>query len=333
MARIGIIGAGGIANAIHLPAFSEINGCVIAAVCDLNGDRARAAAEKFNIPKYYTLAHEILRNEDLNGVVCLVEPDRMYRVAYECMDAGLHVLMEKPAGLDSYQARSLARKAKAAGVTAAVAMNRRHVPVVRRAMERMAELTKVNQVDGVFIKNSGIDDIWHYASAFACDIVHAVDLLRFMAGAEPERAATLIQAIDSPVDNAWSSVIRFTNGVTGTLKSNYKTGGRVHAFEMHGPGASAFINLGFGDQSCDAKIIHSGGGMYSMSSGGVGEQEIEYLNGIELAGGDKYYQYYGYKQEDAEFIECIDKGIRPLCDIEDAVRTMEAVELLLKSGI
>ena len=333
MVKIGVIGAGGIANGIHLPALKEIENCDVAAVCDLHADRAKAAADKFNIPKYYTLSHEMIANEELDGIICLVEPDRMYRVAYECLDAGLPVLMEKPAGLDSYQAKSLARKTKAEGKLAAVAMNRRHVPVVQHVMKRMRELTQINQVDGVFIKNGSIDDTWHYASAFVCDIVHAVDLVRYLAGSEPEAAATVIMAVDSPVDNAWSSVMRFDNGVTGTLKSNYKTGGRVHTFEIHGPGASAFINLGFGDQSCDARIIHSRGAMYSMSSGGVGEQGIEYIDGIKLAGGDKYYQYYGYKQEDAEFIDCVAAGRKPLCDIEDAVKTMEAVELLLKSEI
>jgi len=333
MVKIGVIGAGGIANGIHLPALKEIRNCEVAAVCDLRVERARATAEKFNIPAHYALSHEMIKNENLDGVVCLVEPDRMYRVAYECLDAGLPVLMEKPPGLDAYQARSLARKAKKENLCAAVAMNRRHVPVVQRAIKRVRELTVVNQVDGVFIKNGAIDETWHYASAFVCDIVHAVDLMRYMAGSEPVKAATVIAMIDSPVDNAWSSVMRFGNGVTGTLKSNYKTGGRVHSFEMHGPGASAFINLGFGDQSCDAKIIHSGGGMYSMSSGGVGEQHVEYIDGVAEAGGNKYYQYYGYKQEDAEFIECIATGRKPLCDIEDAVKTMEAVELLLNSAL
>ena len=127
--------------------------------------------------------------------------------------------------------------------------------------------------------------------------------------------------------------MRFANGVTGTLKSNYRTGGRIHIFEMHGPGASAFINLGFGDMGCDARIIHSKSNMYSQSSGGVGSQEIEYIDGVKLAGGDKYYQYYGYKQEDAEFVECIKTGAKPLCDIEDAAKTMEAVELLLRCAI
>jgi len=70
-----------------------------------------------------------------------------------------------------------------------------------------------------------------------------------------------------------------------------------------------------------------------MSSGGVGKQETEYIDGIKLAGGDKYYQYYGYKQEDAEFIDCIAKGGQPLCDVEDAVKTMEALDLLLKNAI
>ena len=38
-------------------------------------------------------------------------------------------------------------------------------------------------------------------------------------------------------------VCRFDNGVTGTIKANYRVGGRIHRFEVHGPGVSAYINL------------------------------------------------------------------------------------------
>ena len=333
MVKIGVIGMGGMARGIHLPSLMEIENCKVVAICDHIEERLNAASEKFGITSCYSLPHIMLREEELDGVICLVEPDRMFRVAYDCLEKGLPVMMEKPAGLDSHQAKSLARKAKEKGVRGAVAMNRRHVPVVQYAIRRMKELTAINQVDGVFIKNSDIDETWCYASAFICDIIHAVDLLRYMADSEPVKAATVIAAINSPVDNAWSSVMSFENGVTGTLKSNYRTGGRVHSFEIHGQGASAFINLGFGDESCDVKIIHSKGKMYSMSAGDVGEQVVEYVDGKELAGGDEFYQYYGFKQENIDFIKCIAEGKKPLCDIDDAVKTMEALELLLRSEI
>ncbi len=332
--NVAVIGTGGIANGIHLPGIKEIEGANLVAVCDLHEEKARKAAEKFNVPSVYASMYDMFKQEQLDGVFVLVEPDRLHRAVYDCLTAGLNVFMEKPAGITSYQAGSLARKAQQAGKIVAVGMNRRHIPLVQFVFKRMTELTEITQVDGVFIKHSDISNSWHYASAFVCDIVHAVDLVRYFAGSVPKKAATVAARHNSPVDNAWSSIIAFENGVTGTLKSNYQTGGRVHSFEIHGPKASAYINLGFGGNECDAKILHFGGKtIYSLAAAGVGGQTIEYFDGKQLAESENFYSYYGYKQEDMDFINCIQSGKKPLCSIEDAALSMEMVEFLLANTI
>lgn len=334
-ANVAVIGAGGIANGVHLPSLSEIEEANLVAICDLRLEKAQAAAEKYGIEHVYWNMYEMLEKEPLDGVLVLVEPDRLFRVAQDCMRAGLHVLMEKPAGTSAHQARSLARISAETGRTCAVAMNRRHIPLVREVLRRMRQVTEINQVDGVFIKNTDLASQWEYASAFGTDIIHAIDLVRHLAGSEVEKAATVIGRFGGcPVDNAWSSIMRFQNGVTGTLKSNYQTGGRVHTFEMHGPGASAFINLGFGDARCEATILyHSGKSMYSMAAAGVGGQGVEHIEGMELAGSTAYHAYYGYKQEDIDFVRFLRTGERPLCTIEDAIGSMELAEQLIAAAI
>lgn len=334
--RIGIIGAGGIANAVHLPSVSSIEDCEVAAVCDLVESKAQAAAAKYNIPKVYRWHQDMLEHEKLDGILCLVQCDLMYRVAYDCLTAGNNILMEKPAGITSYQTESLARCAEKAGKTAAVAMNRRHVPLVQLVFKAMRELTEITQVDGCFYKFSDVAAGWHYASAFVCDIIHAADLVRYLAGSEPAEAATVIGRFNSPVDNAWSSVISFENGVTGTLRSNYQTAARMHNFEIHGPKASAYINLGMpGTKGCDATIVHSSGRpIYSQAAAGAGHQSVEHIDGIELAGGnEELWGHYGYLQEDIDFIRAIRTGTRPLCTVQDAAGSIRLTEMLLDSRI
>lgn len=334
-ARIGIIGAGGIAQSVHLPSLSELENCEIAAICDLDAAKANAMAQKYHIPKVYGYHMEMLRAEKLDGVFALVEPDRMYRVAHDCIELKLPTMMEKPAGINAYQADSLARQAAESGVPVACALNRRAIPLVQFVFERMKELTPITQVNGCFIKNNDIASCWHYMSAFVSDIVHAVDLVRYFSGSEPAKAATVIARNNCAVDNAWSSVMQFENGVVGMLQSNYQTGGRVHNFEIHGPKASAFINLGFGDAACDAKILHFGGKtIYSMAAAGVGEQQIEFIDGKQLAKTEDYHAYYGYKQEDERFINFLLGSGEPFfCDIADAAKSMEMAEMLLESRI
>ena len=135
--KLGVIGAGGMAKNIHVPSITEIENCEIVAICDLFEDKAKALAEQYGIKKTYALHHEMLANEELDGVVVLVNPDRTYWVADTCMKAGVNVLMEKPAGINAYQAHSLARTAEATGKIAAVAMNRRHIPLIQEVLKRM----------------------------------------------------------------------------------------------------------------------------------------------------------------------------------------------------
>lgn len=341
--RIAVIGAGGIANSVHFPSLREIadTGMIeLAAVCDEHIEKAEAAQKKFGFQKVYTRHFEMLKEDHFDGILCLVQPDKTYRVAYDCMKAGNNVLMEKPSGITAYQANSLARTAEAAGVVCGAAMNRRAVPLVQRVIKLLSEVTAINQVDGMFIKYSDIAVGWHYASAFVSDIVHAVDLVRYLAGSEPEKAATVIARNNSPVDNAWSSVIRFKNGVTGTLRSNYQSAGRVHDFTIHGPGATAFINLGFGSAACEATIMYGNGvTQYSLGAAGVTGPQIVKLDGLKVAAeelgeqSDQYHQYYGYKSEDINFFNAILNNGKTICPIEDAAKTMEMVELLLASAI
>ncbi len=333
--KVGVIGAGGIANSVHLPSLTEIENCKVVAICDLYEEKAKNTAEKFHIPKTYISYHEMLAKEELDAVYCLVNPDCMFRVAADCMKAGFPVMMEKPAGLDAYQAQSLERISAQTGKIAAVAMNRRHIPLVQEVIKRVRAVSEIIQIDGRFMKFANIERIWDYGSAFNSDIVHAIDLVRYLAQSEPAKAATVIGRVNCPVDNSWNSVIRFENGIVATLRANYQAGARIHDFEIHGPGASAFINLGFGSAKCEATILYNNGQfIYSAASAGVGgDRKVDTLDGLALAGGEKYYQYYGYKSEDIDFINCLANGGTPLCTITDAAKSMDMVEMMLNGAV
>lgn len=332
--RIGVIGAGGIADGVHLPSLSEIENCEVVAICDLYEEKAKNMAEKYGIPATYVSYHEMLKKEKMDAVFCLVNPDCMFRVAKDCMKAGFHVMIEKPLGILPYQAHSLVRTAEETGRTAAVALNRRQIPLIQEVMKRMKAVTEITQIDSRFMKYCDVSKAWSYASAYTCDIIHAIDLMRYVAGSEPKAAGTVIGKFHSPVDNAWSSVVEFENGIVGTLRSNYQSAARFHDLEIHGPNASAFVNLGFADERCEATIMYNGGKMiYSAASTGVGEFKVEHIDGIELAGGREYYQYYGYKSEDENFVDCIQNGTKPLCTVEDAAKSMDMIQFLLRNQV
>lgn len=333
--RVGIIGAGGLARSVHLPSLAEMPDVRIAAVCDLVAERAVSLARQYDVPTTYVSYHEMFAKEKLDAVFVLVEPANLYHVAWHALDAGLHAFMEKPPGVTSMQTRGLARKAAETGRFLQVGFNRRHIPVVRRALEMVRGRSRITQVEGMFIKFGDAAFDRGSTSAFISDTIHAIDLVRWIAGGTAVAAALVEERYDDVVPNAWNGVIRFDNGVTGVLKSNYRTGGRVHRFEAHGPGVSAFISLGMGEEiACSAEIlVHEGESRYSLASAGAARETIQRLDGAELAGGAAFHRQYGFLQEDRHFIDCVLGKAAPEPDIADAVRSIELAEMLLASRI
>ncbi|NOY82231.1 MAG: Gfo/Idh/MocA family oxidoreductase [Kiritimatiellaeota bacterium] len=334
--RIGVIGAGGIARGVHLPSLNDMDDVEVVAICDILEDRARAMAEKYAIPNVYTLYKEMLEHEasELDAVFALVEPGNMFHVAWTCLEAGLDTFCEKPPGINLMQAETLARKAEEAGKILQVGFNRRHIPVVREALDIVRRSTTVTQVEGCFFK-CGTGAFDHGSlSAFMSDTIHAVDLVRSMANGEPVAVASVQASHGEPVLNAWNGICRFDNGVMGIIKANYQTGGRVHRFEVHGPAVSAFINLGFGGADCEATILsHHGKAQYSLASRGTGDQGAIRLDGKQLAGSDEFYRYYGFYQEDRHFIDCLKARKEPETSIADAVKSMRLAEMLVAGRI
>ncbi len=80
-------------------------------------------------------------------------------------------------------------------------------------------------------------------------------------------------------------------------------------------------------------MIHGGKTSYSIASTGPQSQQVIQLDGMELAGSDEFYKFYGFYQEDAAFIECVKERKQPLADISEGAETMRMVEMLLGSTI
>jgi predicted dehydrogenase len=334
--NVAVIGAGGIARSVHLPSLAEMDDVRVVAVCDIIESRAREQAEKHHIPRVYTLYQEMLaaERENVDAIFVLVEPGNLFHVVWRCLDGGYPTFMEKPPGVDLFQCQSLARKSDEAGRILQVGFNRRHIPLVRRVKEILDAHTTVNQVEGCFYKlGSGAFDRGSLP-AFESDVIHAVDLVRWFAGGRAVRAATVAGGSDEPCLNRWSSVLRFDNGVTGIVKGNYRTGGRVHKFEVHGAGLSAYVNLGFGVAACEATLlVHQGAVRYSLAARGPEKQDTETLDGIAMAGGDAFHRYYGFYFEDRHFIDCVRSGAQPETSIHDAVESMKLAHMIATSLI
>jgi predicted dehydrogenase len=110
---IAVVGAGEIADLAHLPAYAA-HGLKVAGIFDINKDKARAVAERHRIPKVYDAVEEIARDKDVAVVDIAVFPWVQCGIAAPLLDAGKHLLCQKPISYDFDEAVRLIEHAEKA---------------------------------------------------------------------------------------------------------------------------------------------------------------------------------------------------------------------------
>ena len=126
--RVGVIGTSWWADSVHLPSLKSHPGAKIAAICGRNRDRAEELAHKYDIPSVFTDYAEMIERSDLQAVVIVTPDDLHYPMTMHALEAGLHVMCEKPLALNVGQAREMYQKAEQAGVKHIVFFTYRWLP-------------------------------------------------------------------------------------------------------------------------------------------------------------------------------------------------------------
>ena len=115
--RVGIIGCGGIANSKHMLSLQKVKDCEMVAFCDIIIKKAQDAAEKFGTPdaKVYEDYRELLKDESID-VVHVCTPNRSHSfITVDALDAGKHVMCEKPMAINSVEAKKMLDAQKRSG--------------------------------------------------------------------------------------------------------------------------------------------------------------------------------------------------------------------------
>ncbi len=115
--KIGIIGCGGIANGKHMPSLKQVAGAEMVAFCDLEEGRAIAAKNQYGTPdaKVYTDYKQLLADPEIE-VVHVCTPNRSHSfITVDALEAGKHVMCEKPMAINSEEAKKMLDAAKRTG--------------------------------------------------------------------------------------------------------------------------------------------------------------------------------------------------------------------------
>ena len=123
--RIGVVGAGAIAQVAHLPVLSKMRGVELIALCDNDRPKARALADRFGIPDTYNDIEDLLEADGLEAVV-VATPNHLHEPhVLSAIAAGMDVLCERPMALTARGADRILNAAARANRKVAVANNHR----------------------------------------------------------------------------------------------------------------------------------------------------------------------------------------------------------------
>ncbi|MBY6036499.1 Gfo/Idh/MocA family oxidoreductase [Fictibacillus nanhaiensis] len=141
MLRVGIIGAGGIAQGRHIPAFQQLGDkAKVTAISDVNVEVAKTAALKFHVPNYFTSYVEMWPHVD---AVVICTPNKFHReITIAALNAGKHVLCEKPMAMTVEECSEMVEAEKRSGKVLSIAYHYRHMKE-SQAAKRVIEAGEV----------------------------------------------------------------------------------------------------------------------------------------------------------------------------------------------
>jgi predicted dehydrogenase len=137
--RVGVIGTSWWADLEHLPGLASRQDVELAGLCGRDPGRLAALAARHRIPETYTDWRALLSRGRLDAVV-IATPNHLHRdQALAAMQAGVHVVCEKPLAMDLAQARERADRAEAAGVKTLVFFTHRTIAAAAHARHLVEE--------------------------------------------------------------------------------------------------------------------------------------------------------------------------------------------------
>ncbi|GIO88138.1 oxidoreductase [Paenibacillus faecis] len=346
--RVGIVGCGGIANGKHLPSLSKLANVELAAFCDIVPERAEEAAAKYGIDgaKVYADYREMLKEEKLDIVHVLTPNDSHAEISIAALEAGNHVMCEKPMAKSAADARKMVEAAKRTGKKLTIGYNNRFRPDSLH-LKKLCEEGKLGHIYyakahairrravptwGVFL------DEEKQGGGPLIDIgTHALDLTLWMMDnykpkvvlgttyhelSQRENAANAWGPWDPKkftVEDSAFGMIVMENGATVVLESSW-----------------ALNSLEVDESKCSLSGTEAGADMKNGLLINGEEFGRLYTKEVDLgAGGVAFYEGKAENAADTEmrsWIEAVDKDLEPVVTPEQACVVSEILEAIYESA-
>lgn len=250
MFNVGVIGVGSMGQN-HARVYSEIANLI--GISDMDKGTCSTLAQKFKT-KCYTDYHDLLKNPDLDAVSIATPSSSHLQISLAAIEAGKHLLVEKPLSLSVEDAKKIVDAANQQGLTLAVGHVERYNPIV--------EVTKNILHSGQFGKLISISS--RRVSSFPERIrdvgvimdlgIHDIDVLRYLVGKKVEGVYALAGATGmtsgaKDMEDHAGILLDFEGGVSGFIEVNWLTPMRVRMVSL--TCSNNFVVMDYMDQTLE----------------------------------------------------------------------------------
>lgn len=228
--KTAVIGCGRVSRTAHYSVLQENDDFDFVAVCDTDRARADEWASHNGVRAYYSV-EDLLKNEQLDFVTVNVPNGLHPDVGMMAAQRGVHVMCEKPLGMQLDKADALIEMCEQQGVRLFTVMQNRFNAtnlLLKRAVDkgRFGKLLTCNVTvrwhrgHGYYSEDNGWRGMRDMAGGvFTNQSVHYIDTMQWLVGAKPEHAFSFMGTSLRPVEveTHGAGIIKFENGVIGNL--------------------------------------------------------------------------------------------------------------------
>ncbi|MBI9112707.1 Gfo/Idh/MocA family protein [Maridesulfovibrio ferrireducens] len=318
--KVAVIGTGSMGQN-HVRLYSDISGCELVGIADQNAKQTSRLTSLYG-GRAYSDYKELIEKEKPDAVTIALPTFLHKQVTMDCLDAGIHVLVEKPIAKTVEEAREMIDKAKQVGKTLQVGHIERFNPAIQQLKERIAD----GQLGNIFTIHSRrqspypgrITDV-----GVASDLAtHELDMMRNLSQSEvTTMTAEVSKVMNTDNEDIVFGLLRFNNGILGILDVNWVTPTKVRKVAV--TGENGMFTVDYLNQTL------------SFHSNYAAEQNETKNEWFTTKFGVSEGDYTSFRVEKKEplrveieaFLECCKKGETPLVTGEDG---LEALTLALK---
>jgi UDP-N-acetyl-2-amino-2-deoxyglucuronate dehydrogenase len=330
LVRIGLVGCGRIAKN-HFEAVSKQNDAKIVACCDIVEERARQAAEKYDIPFWTTRYEEMLERDDIEMITICTPSGFHPEHGIMAAEHGKHVLSEKPMGVRLKDADDLIKACDKNKVRLFVVMQNRLNPsiqLVKKAIEE-GRFGKIYMIIAnvlwtrpqEYYDQAQWRGTWEFdGGAFCNQASHYIDLVQWLGGAVESVVAcadTLARNIET--EDTGVAILKFRRGGIASINVTMLTYPRNLEGSITIIGEKGTVRIG---GIAVNKILHWEFSKYHDDDRLV-EESATYPDSVYGYGHVAYYR---------NVINSLRNGENPLTDGREGRKSLELIEAIYKSN-